>query len=123
MDFKNLIRNGEKMNKIPKTKFKALLANNESVLIDRIWNLSKERFDMLINNIENLEEVKYLEENVRKCAKVNSNSLQFSNGSMLYFDNPSKCYTFSNNLAIMVEKKLCTIDKVDKYHTIIYLIV
>ena len=42
------------MNKIAKTKFKALLANNESVLIASLWNLSKEKFDELIDNLENL---------------------------------------------------------------------
>ena len=111
------------MQKIPKTKFKTLLANNESVLIGSLWNLSKEKFDELIDNLENLEDVKYLEENVRRCSKVNSNSIMFSNGSWLYFNNPSKCYTFNNGLAMMVEKTYDKFDEEDKYHPIIYLIV
>lgn len=111
------------MKKIPKTKFKQLLIDNSNVLIGAYNNQSEEQFNGLINHIENLEDIKYLEENVRRCIKVNSNSLTFSNNSMLYFNNPSKCYTFNNGLAIMVEKKLCRIDEVDKYHTVIYLIV
>lgn len=111
------------MNKIAKTKFKTLLIENDNVLIGSALNLSKEKFDKLIDELENMEDVKYSKENVRKCSKVNSNSLEFSNGSMIYFNSPSKCYTFNNGLAIMVEKKLCRIDKIDKYHTIVYLIV
>lgn len=111
------------MDKITKVKFKDLLINNNNVLIGAANNLSKEKFDKLIDDLENMEDIKYSDENVRKCVKVNSNALEFSNGSWVYFNNPSKCYTFNNGLAIMVEKKLCRIDKVDKYHTIVYLIV
>lgn len=111
------------MNKIAKTKFKDLLIKNNNVLIGAINNLSKEQFNKLIDKLENLEEVKYREEDVRKCIKVNSNSLQFSNGSWLYYNIPSNCYTFNNNIAMMVEKGYCEFDKEDKYYTVIYLIV
>ena len=111
------------MNKIAKTKFKELLINNSNVLIASVNNLPKEKFDRLIDKIENLDKIEYIEENVRKCKNVYSNSLQFSNGSWLYFNNPSKCYTFNNGLAIMVEKTYDEFDGEDKYHTIIYLIV
>ena len=111
------------MQKIAKTKFKRLLIDNNNVLMGAFNNLSKEKFDELINNLQNLEEVKYLDENVRRCIKVNSNSLEFSNNSMLYFDKPSKCYTFNNGLVIMVDKTYDRYDEEDKYHTIVYLIV
>ena len=111
------------MQKIAKTKFKKLLIDNSNVLIGAFNNQSKEQFDMLIEKIESLEEVEYLEENVRRVIKVNSNSLTFSNNSMLYFDKPSKCYTFNNGLVIMVDKTYDRYDEEDKYHTIVYLIV
>ena len=111
------------MQKIAKTKFKRLLIDNNNVLIGAFNNQSKEQFDMLIEKIESLDKIEYLDENVRRCIKVNSNSLEFSNNSMLYFDKPSKCYTFNNGLVIMVDKTYDRYDEEDKYHTVIYLIV
>ena len=57
----------------------------------------------------------------RRCTAANSNSITFSDGSKLYFDNIKKCYRH-NNVILSYGEQYDTFDECYRYSILAYVI-
>lgn len=72
-----------KMQKITKKYFKKLLIDNPTKFISSVWGWNDDRVEAAIGNL-NPERVKKM--SYRTVNKIQTNSIMFSNGSWLHFD-------------------------------------
>ena len=110
---------------ITKREFIETLANKNNVLLGSFLNLDDERAVKIMNtaynysrNIETLDPAY-----VRKCTRKQSNALQFSNGSWLYFNDIAKSKLVKHdNILVSYKERYDNFDKVFVHDIMVYLV-
>lgn len=84
--------------KITKKESLELLEKNNSFLIQSIFKDESYVFDLVKNRYNDIEEYCKKTRSIEKryCIKKQSNAMQFSNGSWLYFNDFQKAYKYNN---------------------------
>ncbi len=122
----NLEKRTEKMfETITKKEFIEKLAIKNSVLLGSFLNLKQEKAVKIMNtaynysrNIESIDPAY-----IRKCVRKQSNALQFSNGSWLYFNDIKNSKLLKHgNIILSYKERYDNFDKVFVHDIIIYLI-
>lgn len=95
------------MKTITKKEFIDLLAERKSILLGSFWDLREERKTKIINTAVNYKRTIARSDSdyIRTCIKRQSNALQFSNHSWLYFNTLKGSICFKHNNVILSIKK------------------
>lgn len=110
---------------ITKKEFIETLATKNSVLLGSFLNLNDERAVKIMNtaynysrNIENTHPAY-----IRNCTRKQSNALQFSNGSWLYFnDIKGSKLVKHDNILVSYKERYDNFDKVFVHDIMVYLV-
>lgn len=103
---------------ITKKEFLTLLKNSENELLYANLSLLEAGFEKILNLLCKGD---FAIKEARTCTASNSNSLTFSDGSKLYFNDVKKCYKH-NNIIISFDKIYDSFDECYRYSVIAYII-
>lgn len=110
---------------ITKKEFIETLATKNSVLLGSFLNLNEEMTVKIMNttynysrNIESIDPTC-----IRKCIRKQSNAIQFSNGSWLYFnDIKGSKLVKHNDILVSYKERYDNFDKIFVHDIIVYLV-
>lgn len=108
-----------------KKEFIETLATKNSVLLGSFLNLNDERAVKIMNTAYNYSRsIETIDPTyVRKCTRKQSNALQFSNGSWLYFnDIKGSKLVKHNNILLSYKERYDNFDKVFVHDIMVYLV-
>ena len=110
---------------ITKKEFIETLATKNSVLLGSFFNLNDERTVKIMNTAYNYSRgIKTIDPvYIRNCTRKQSNALQFSNGSWLYFnDIKGSKLVKHDNILVSYKERYDNFDKVFVHDIMVYLV-